>query len=125
MNVDQSTRQTALTDVEAGSTVTVPVAVYLITVWAIHFRYKKPGLIRDIAAPLATALILGTSWTSEPVLATGVILAALVTLSVAFGHRSSDDNGSHRYAWTRFESGSNSARSDGRAETATPATSIE
>ncbi len=91
VNVDQATRHTSLTDVEAGLTVTVPVVVYLLTVWAIHFRYKKPGLIRDIAAPAAAVLILGTSWTSEPVFATGVILAALVILSLAFSLRSTDD----------------------------------
>ena len=82
VNVDQATRHTALTDVEAALTVTVPVVVYLVTVWALHFRYKKPGLLRDIGAPIGAVLVLGTSWTSEPVLATGVILAALVAASV-------------------------------------------
>jgi low temperature requirement protein LtrA len=91
VNVDQATRRTALTDVEAALTVTVPVAVYLITVWALHFRYKKPGLLRDIGAPTGAILVLGTSWTGEPVLATGVLLAALVGTSVAFGLGSTDD----------------------------------
>jgi low temperature requirement protein LtrA len=88
VNVDQATGHTALTNVEAGLTVTVPVAVYLITVWAIHFRYKNPGLMRDIAAPIAAFLILLSSWTSEPVLATGIVLAALLGASVAFSHGS-------------------------------------
>jgi hypothetical protein len=86
VNVDQATRNTALTDVEAALTVTVPVAVYLITVWALHFRYKKPGLLRDIGAPIGAALVLGTSWTSEPVLATGVILTGLVAASVVLNN---------------------------------------
>jgi low temperature requirement protein LtrA len=94
VNVDQATRPTALTDVEAALTVTVPVALYLITVWALHFKYKKPSLLRDVAAPAAAVLILGTSWTSEPVLATGAILAALVAASVAF-HVSASDDESH------------------------------
>ena len=84
VNVDQVTRPTKLSDLEAGLTVTVPVAVYLITVWALHIKYKKPGLLRDFGAPTAAVLVLATSWTSEPVLATGVILAALVMMSVAF-----------------------------------------
>ena len=84
MNVDQVTRPTKLSDLEAGLTVTVPVAVYLITVWALHIKYKKPGLLRDFGVPTAAVLVLATSWTSEPVLATGIILAALVMMSVAF-----------------------------------------
>jgi low temperature requirement protein LtrA len=93
VNVDQATRSTALTDLEAGLTVTVPVALYLITVWALHFKYKKPSLLRDVAAPTAAVLILGASWTSEPVLATGAVLAALITASVAF--RDGSRRGSH------------------------------
>jgi low temperature requirement protein LtrA len=84
VNVDQVTGPTKLTDLEAGLTVTVPVVVYLITVWVLHIKYKKPGLLRDFGAPTAAALILATSWTSEPVLATGAILAALVIVSVTF-----------------------------------------
>lgn len=84
VNVDQATRPTALTDLEAGLTVTVPVAVYLITVWALHIKHKKPGILRDVAAPTAAILILGTSWTSEPVLATGAVFAALIIGSVVF-----------------------------------------
>ena len=91
VNVDQVTPPTALTDLEAAFTVTVPVAVYLITVWALHFKYKRPSLLRDIGAPIATVVVLGTSWTSEPVLATGAVLAALVIASVAFKVGSSDD----------------------------------
>ena len=81
VNVDQVTGPTKLTDLEAGLTVTVPVAIYMITVWLLHIKYKKPGLLRDFGGPTATVLVLATSWTSEPVQATGAILAALVTES--------------------------------------------
>ena len=91
VNVDQVTGPTQLTDLEASLTVTVPVAIYLITVWALHIKYKKPGLLRDFGAPTAVILVLATSWTSEPVLATGAILAALVIVSVTFNLGTSAD----------------------------------
>jgi low temperature requirement protein LtrA len=86
VNVDQRTGPTALTDVEAALTVTTPVAVYLLTVWVLHRRDKPPSVLRDTAAPIVAVAVLLSSWTSEPVLVTGIILAALVAASVAMGH---------------------------------------
>ncbi len=91
--VDQATHHSLLTDLETGFAVTVPVAVYLVTVWALHVRSKRPGWHRRFAVPVAVVLILGASATPEPVLVTGLLLATLVALSVAInrpqpaGHR--------------------------------------
>ena len=80
--VDQATHHSQLTDLQAGLAITVPVTIYLVAVWALHAPYKRPSLLRDYAVPIAALLILATSVTSEPVLATGVVLAALVAVSI-------------------------------------------
>ena len=80
--VDQATTTTALTDVEAGLTLTVPVAVYVLTVWMLHARSKAPGPFRTYSCPVAAVLVIASSWTTEPVLATGAVLAGLLAVAV-------------------------------------------
>ncbi|MCA1841796.1 MAG: low temperature requirement protein A [Actinobacteria bacterium] len=80
--VDQATHHSRLTDVQAGFAITVPVALYLVAVWALHYSTKVPGPMRSYAVPAAVVLILATSFTPEPVLATGLLLASLVAIAV-------------------------------------------
>jgi hypothetical protein len=62
--------------------ITLPVCAFLLATWALHFRSKRPSALRNYGVPVATAVIVASSATPEPVLATGVILAALVVFSV-------------------------------------------
>ncbi|MGO9874675.1 MAG: low temperature requirement protein A [Acidimicrobiia bacterium] len=80
--VDQVTHHSRLTDQQAGLAVTVPAAVFLLAVWALHARYKHTGRVRTFAVPVTAALVLVSSVTPQPVLATGVVLAALVVVDV-------------------------------------------
>jgi hypothetical protein len=81
--VDQVIGGSMLTDREAALTFTVPVAVYVLTVWALHRRFKEPGPLRRYAAPITASLVLATSWTAEPVLLTGLVLAGLIAAITA------------------------------------------
>ena len=85
--VDQATHHSELTDLQAGFAITVPVALFLLTVWVLHVRYKPPGWHRRFAAPVAAVLIVAASATPEPVLVTGMLLVALVGVSVAANRR--------------------------------------
>ena len=49
--VDQVTSHSQLTDLEAGFTITVPVSVYLLAVWALHARQKAPNHVRAVRGP--------------------------------------------------------------------------
>ena len=80
--VDQATTTTALSDVEAGLTLTIPVAVYVLAIWLLHARSKAPSRFRTFAAPVTAALVLASTWTPAPALATGVILVGLVALAL-------------------------------------------
>ena len=74
---------TELTAVQSALAFTVPVTIFLLSVWALHARYKPPSWVRNYAAPITALLILGTSFTSEPVLLTGLLMVALVAVNVA------------------------------------------
>jgi low temperature requirement protein LtrA len=84
--VDEVTHQSALTRLEAAFAVTVPVAVYLLAVWALHAQSKDPGPLRTFAAPVTAALVLATSWTGEPVLFTGIVLVTMLLVAMTLYH---------------------------------------
>jgi low temperature requirement protein LtrA len=84
--VDQTLGHSTLTDVEAAFVLTVPVSVFLLTVWMLYWRAKRPGPFRAFACPVTVAVVLATSWTSEPVLLTGLALATLVAVSLLVHH---------------------------------------
>jgi low temperature requirement protein LtrA len=85
--VDQATGSTPLSDRRAAAAITIPVAVYLVTVWLIHRRHKSTHL-HPSATPIAAALIVAASWAPEPVLVTGVILAVLLSVALVIEGRS-------------------------------------
>ena len=88
--IDHVTRHSQLTTLETGLTVTVPVTTYLLVVWALHAPHKKPSRTRTLAVPTAAALILASSFTHQAVLLSGLLLVALVSLSVATSEARAD-----------------------------------
>jgi low temperature requirement protein LtrA len=80
--VDQATHHSRLSDTQAGFAITVPVTVFLVAVWSLHYATKAPGPMRTYAVPTGAVLILASSFTPEPVLATGLLLASLVAAAV-------------------------------------------
>jgi low temperature requirement protein LtrA len=69
----------------AGASVAVPVALYLLSVWAIHIRPGRRGRLVTGACLLATILILVSSFSTFAVLLIGLILVALVATCVLTG----------------------------------------
>ncbi len=81
--IKQVTHRTDLSDLAAGFAITVPVAIYVLVVWVLHYRYKPPSVTRNLAVPVGVVLILVSSATPEPVLFTGVVMVVLVAIGVA------------------------------------------
>ena len=81
--VDQAVGHAELSSMGAALSVTVPVSVYLLSVWVLHVRYKDPGFVRAAAVPIAIAAILGSSIFNESVLLSGGVLVALIVVSTA------------------------------------------
>jgi low temperature requirement protein LtrA len=81
VSVDVATHHAAAGPVTAGAAVAIPVAVFLLCLWVLHHRplYRRTRAY----GPIAAALILLTPFTGQGVLATGVILAALVAIKTA------------------------------------------
>ena len=67
---------------QAGFAITVPVTVFLVAVWILHYATKAPGALKTYGVPVGAVLILGSSFTPQPVLSTGVVLAGLIAAAV-------------------------------------------
>lgn len=77
---DHVTRHTGSSPAAAGAAVTVPAAVFLITVWLVHLRPHQRSLAERVPFPLAAVGVLAAAWSPAPALVAGVLLAGLVVV---------------------------------------------
>ena len=82
VNIDYATHHAHLSHAAAGAAVTVPVAVFLLVLYVLHVRphHVSPG--HALLIPGTSVLVLAVTFTGVPVLATGLLLASLVAVSV-------------------------------------------
>lgn len=89
VSVDYDLHVAHLPTLAAGLTTTVPVAVFLVVVWALQVRPARRGPALW-GFPLAAVLVLAVTFTPAPIHAVAVVLAALVAL-VLSGRRGATD----------------------------------
>jgi low temperature requirement protein LtrA len=98
--VDSITGAAHVGPTAAAATFTVPVAVFLVAVWALQWRpHHVAGWHNAVAPAFASAVLLAT-FTPQPVLATGALLAGSVLAGVlttrAARRHSRDERRPHR-----------------------------
>jgi MFS superfamily sulfate permease-like transporter len=64
----------------AGAAVTIPAAIFLISVWAVHVRPHQMRRVEQLPFPAAVLLIVTAALSPAPALAAGLVLAALVVV---------------------------------------------
>ena len=82
VNVDRATHHASVSSAYAGAAVTIPVAVYLVTLWFLQLRPNAPGRLPAVLHLVAAALVLAATFAPRPVVVTAVIVAALVATMV-------------------------------------------
>ena len=83
VNVDHAAGQSHIGDFGAGAAFAIPVAIYVLTLWAIHYLPRRYGLAVNVRSPLAAALILLTTLTGYAVLLTGLVMVLLLVSKLA------------------------------------------
>ena len=78
---DHVTRHTGAPPMAAGAAVTVPAAVFLLTVWVVHLRPHQRSVAERIPFPVAAVGVLSAAWSPEPALLAGGLLAILVVVA--------------------------------------------
>jgi len=87
VNVDVVTHNAEVGARVAAAAFTVPVAVFLVAVWALQVRPHHLGRWPSALVPAAAALVLASTLTAEPVLVTGLLVAAMIGASLVALHR--------------------------------------
>ncbi|MBQ0881999.1 low temperature requirement protein A [Streptomyces rochei] len=80
---DHVTRHTTATSAAAGAAITVPAAVFLLTVWAVQLRPHQKSPAERLLFPVAAVGVLAASWTAAPALVSGLLLAAAAVVAGA------------------------------------------
>jgi low temperature requirement protein LtrA len=87
VNVDAVTHHAAVGPRVAAAAFTVPVALFLLAVWALQLRPHHLGRWHAAVVPAAAVLVLAATFSAEPVLVTGLLAAAMIAVSVVGLHR--------------------------------------
>ncbi|MFD6280491.1 low temperature requirement protein A [Streptomyces sp. NPDC060209] len=87
VGVAHTTGHGHLSDRAAAAAFTVPVAVFITLVWLLHHRGEELRSRNDLIHPVAVLAVLAMTFTPGPVLATGIIAAALVAATLVVAAR--------------------------------------
>jgi low temperature requirement protein LtrA len=87
INVDQATGGTHIGDTAAAGFFTVPVAVFLLAMWVLHWSPLPGGRWQQSLAPGCAAAVLVATFSPSPVLMTGFLMAALVVATTFTARR--------------------------------------
>ncbi|MFH8239365.1 low temperature requirement protein A [Streptomyces sp. G6] len=88
--VEQAVGEAHISTLAASAAVTLPTALFLLTVWALHARHFKVGVAEQSVLPTAALLVLCCTFAGGlAVLAAGLVLAAAVATGVILTARRS------------------------------------
>jgi low temperature requirement protein LtrA len=87
VNVDSLTHHAAIGPRAAAAAFTIPVALFLLAVWALQVRPHRLGRWQSVLVPGTAVLVLAATLTPEPVLATGLLVAVMIGVSLAIPDR--------------------------------------
>ncbi|MET7696770.1 low temperature requirement protein A [Streptomyces sp. NPDC005485] len=81
--VEQAVGKAHVSTLAASGAVTLPTALYLLTVWALHARHFKVGIAQQLVLPVTALLVLVCTFLGDwGVLAAGIVAALAVAAGV-------------------------------------------
>ncbi|MFG2665497.1 low temperature requirement protein A [Streptomyces sp. NPDC048387] len=87
--VEHAVGKAHISQVAANASVTVPAALFLLTVWLLHSRHFKRGAAQQLVLPLSAVAILGCTWAGTyAVLYAGFAAAGAVAAGTVLAVRS-------------------------------------
>jgi low temperature requirement protein LtrA len=87
VNVDDLTDRAAIGVRGAAAAFTIPVALFLLAVWALQMRPHHLGHWHTALVPTTAVLVLASTLAPEPILVTGLLVAAMIGVSLVALHR--------------------------------------
>ncbi|MEV6552733.1 low temperature requirement protein A [Streptomyces sp. NPDC051597] len=94
--VEQAVGKAHISTAAASAAVTVPAALFMLTVWALHSRHFKRTLAQQLVLPVSAVATLACTFAGHgAVLAAGLVAAATVAVGVVLTGRDGEGEG-HR-----------------------------
>jgi low temperature requirement protein LtrA len=90
VNVDFLTHHAAIGSRAAAAAFTIPVALFLVAVSALQLRPHHLGRWQSALVPGTALLVLAATLTAEPILVTGLLVAAMIAASLVIPQRRAD-----------------------------------
>ena len=87
VNVDVVTHHAVIGPRAAAAAFTIPVALFLLAVWALQVRPHHLGRRAGAVVPATAVLVLASTLSPEPVLVTGLLTAAMIAVTLVALHR--------------------------------------
>ena len=87
VNVDYLTDHAAIGARGAAAAFTIPVALFLLAVWALQVRPHHLGHWHTTLVPTTAVLVLASTLAPEPILVTGLLVAAMIGVTLVALHR--------------------------------------
>jgi low temperature requirement protein LtrA len=81
LSIEAATGPVELSDAGVGAAVSIPVAVAMLSLWALYVR-SSDSRLRRFGVPTVAALVLGATFTPVPVLAVGLLMSSLLAVKV-------------------------------------------
>ncbi|OLZ67818.1 hypothetical protein AV521_23310 [Streptomyces sp. IMTB 2501] len=86
--VEHAVGKTHISTLSASAAVTLPTALYLLTVWGLHSRHFKVGIAQQLVLPVTALLVICCTFLGDwAVLAAGLVSAAAVATGVTLTAR--------------------------------------
>jgi low temperature requirement protein LtrA len=82
INVDYAIGESHISSTVAAASFTLPVAVFLVAMWVLHWHPRRIGVFHQILAPAFAIAVLLATFSAEPVLTTGLLTSALVVAGI-------------------------------------------
>lgn len=96
VSVEQAVHKAHISTLAASAAVTLPTALFLLSVWALHARHHKVGTAQQTVLPLAAlAVIVCTFLGHWAVLAAGIVSAVTVSVGVILAARGHSTHATH------------------------------
>ncbi|NEB03133.1 low temperature requirement protein A [Streptomyces sp. SID13726] len=95
--VEQAVGKAHISTLAASAAVTLPTALYLLTVWVLHSRYFKVGIAQQLVLPVTALLVICCTFLGDwAVLAAGVVAASAVVTGTTLTARMVSRDGRER-----------------------------
>lgn len=86
--VEQAVGKAHISTLSASAAVTLPTALYLLTVWVLHSRYFKVGIAQQLVLPVTALLVICCTFLGDwAVLAAGIVAALAVVIGTTLTAR--------------------------------------